>query len=199
MKNKLHLFAVAICIAISLSFTSDTSEKYGLDVGHTYIGFDVERFLVGEVTGRFNEFTGSLSMSGEDATSLQVNVTINTNSLDTNNDTRDGHLKSPMWLDTAQHEQINFTSKSVSKKGDSYEMSGELTIKGITKTVSFPVEILGPFQDPTKQTAIGIKADLMIDRFDYGIKFNKKMDNGSFFIGNEVKIKIRALAYKQKS
>ena len=76
-------------------------------------------------------------------------------------------------------------------------MEGDLTIRGITKPIEFPVEVLGPMKDPTQKIALGLKANLTIDRFDYGIQFNKTMDNGSLFIGNEVKLKLRALAYKE--
>ncbi len=196
---KIKYFAIILlCIsAIHLSFNSN-SDSYILDPGHTHIGFDVERFMVGEVSGRFNEFAGDISMVGDNPETLKVNITIKTNSLDTNNGTRDGHLKGQMWLDTANHPEITFVSNAIKKTNEgNHIMTGDLTIRGITNTIQFPVEILGPFTDPTKKLAIGIKADLVIDRFDYGITFNKKMDNGSFFIGNEVKIKIRALAYKQ--
>ncbi len=195
MKVKLFILTM-LCVTITNSSFRTTTDSYTLDAGHTYIGFDVERFLVGEVTGRFNEFNGDVSLSGDSLESLKVNIKINTNSLDTNNPTRDGHLKGEMWLDTAKYTEITFVSNTLKKDKQGYVMQGKLTIKGITKDIEFPVEILGPFNDPTKKLAIGIKADLVIDRFDYGIAFNKKMDNGSFFIGNEVKIKIRALAYK---
>jgi len=196
MKKKatLNFFLLAV---IGFGFTKITKDTYTLDTGHTYIGFDVERFLVGEVTGRFNDFSAEISMENDDPTTLNLKATIKVASLDSNNKTRDGHLKGKMWLDEASHPEIHFLSKSVEKdsKGH-YLMKGDFTIKGITNEVSFPVTISDPFVDPTKKTAIGIKADFSINRFDYGIRFNRKMDNGSFFIGDEVKIKIRALAYK---
>ncbi len=196
MKAKFFI-PIIVCVAI-FNFSFFTSnDEYVLDTGHTYIGFDVERFLVGEVTGRFNEFAGNINISGDEVETIKVNIAIHTNSLDTNNETRDGHLKGQMWLDTEKYPKITFVSKTIKKSVENkYTMEGDLTIHGVTKTIQFPVEILGPFKDPTKKLAIGIKADLVIDRFDYGIKFDKKMDNGSFFIGNEVKIKIRALAYR---
>ena len=196
MRAKLFILAI-LCTAIANLSFNDTTDTYTLDTGHTYIGFDVERFLVGEVTGRFNEFSGNVTMKGDNPESLKVDIEIKTGSLDTNNETRDGHLKGQIWLDTNAYPEITFVSNSVKKNsGGNYVMEGDLTIRGITKRIQFPVEMLGPFKDPTQKVAIGIKADLVIDRFDFGILFNKKMDNGSFFIGNEVKIKIRALAYK---
>ncbi len=197
MKQRTVLASLVLLFTFS-SFNTVT-DNYALDPGHTHIGFDVERFLVGEVSGRFNSFTATLSMEGEDHTTLKANVVIQVNSLDSNNETRDGHLKGAAWLDATTYPEIHFTSTEVYKNetGDGYEMKGNLKIKDHTKEVSFPVEILGPFKDPTGQTTIGVRADFTINRFDYGISFNKKMDNGGFFIGKDVKIKIRALANKK--
>lgn len=198
MMKKITRIYVVVLTFISFSFTSSVQEPYQLDQGHTYIGFDVERFLVGEVSGRFNEFSADVSMQANDYTSLKLNATIKVNSIDSNNKTRDGHLKGKMWLDAVGHPTIRFTSTSVKKNEyNNYIMTGNFTIKGVTNTVEFPIIISGPFKDPTQQTAIGIKADFVINRFDYGINFGKKMGNGELFIGKDVKIKIRALAYKK--
>lgn len=197
MKTNLKRLTVLALALVSFSFINIRS-NYTLDVGHTHVGFEVERFLVGEVEGRFNDFNATISMDGEDYTTLSMNAIIKVNSLDSNNKTRDGHLKGEMWLDEEQHPEIVFNSTSVKKESNKkYSMKGNMTIKGVTKEINFPIEILGPFKDPTQKVALGIKADFTLNRFDYGIKFNKKMDNGSFFIGDIVKIKLRALAYKE--
>lgn len=197
MKKHAIIYSFIFLLFFNGSF-SLPADTYVLDPGHTFIGFDVERFLVGEVSGRFNEFTADISMEGDDYSSLSANVTIKVNSLDSNNETRDGHLKGAAWLDAETYPEIKFVSSEVVKDDveNTYTMKGALTIRGQTRAVNFPVKILGPFKDPTQSTTIGIRADFVIDRFDYGISFNKKMDNGGFFIGNEVKIKIRALAIK---
>ncbi|NER14372.1 hypothetical protein GWK08_13040 [Leptobacterium flavescens] len=194
---KTRLFCTLLALMSFFSFKTAT-DTYELDKGHTFIEFGVERFMVGEVSGRFNEFNGNVSIEGDDITTLKADITIQAGSLDTNHKTRDGHLRSKIWLDTEQYPEINFKSTSVSKGSDGkVMMSGDFTIHGVTKNISFPVEILGPFKDPTQNVTIGIRTDFTIDRFDYGIKFNKKMDNGSFFIGNEVRIKVRALAARR--
>ncbi len=195
--KKTGLLFLVVCLVISVGFSKKNADEYSIDVGHTHIGFDVERFFVGEVSGRFNDFSASISMDGEDATTLQLDAAIKVASLDSNNETRDGHLKGKIWLDAESHPEIHFKSKSVSKKGDGYIMKGDFTIKGVTNEVEFPVVISGPYVDPTRTTTIGIKADFVINRFDYGIAFDRKLKNGSFFIGKDVKIKIRALAAKK--
>ena len=197
-KTKFLVFLLGFTfLSMNLGFSQDT-DTYNLDTGHTYIGFDVERFMVGEVSGRFNDFSGEISLQGNDLTTLRIQTTINANSLDSNNDTRDGHLKGAIWLDTKKYPEITFKSTGVKKENESnYIISGELTIRGITNVVEIPTEILGPFKDPTNMLTLGLKGDIVINRFDYGISFNKLMDNGSLFIDNMVKIKIRALAIKR--
>jgi len=196
MKNSFLLFLLSTLL---FGFTvNQEPQGYVLDVGHTYVGFDVERFLVGEVSGRFNDFKADNSMEGKDYSTLQIDTKIQVNSLDSNNEVRDGHLKGEMWLYAEKYPEIQFKSTKVKKqKAETYIMQGELTIRGVTQEIEFPIEILGPYKDPTHKNSIGLKADLVIARFDYGIQFNKKLDSGDFFIGNEVKIKIRALAYQQ--
>lgn len=195
--KKSTAISTAIFFYLFLNSTLLSAQNYILDQGHTYFGFSVERFLVGEVVGRFDVFEASIAMEGQDHTSLQIKATVDVNSLNSNNETRDGHLKGSMWLDAQNHPKISFVSTGVTKEMETYTMHGEFTIKGITKTISFPVKLLGPFKDPTQKNAIGIQGDFTINRFDYGISFNKKMDNGNFFIGDTVDIKIRALAYEE--
>ena len=171
-------------------------QEYQLDPSHTLIAFNVERFMVGEVTGKFKSFEGSISVSeGQLAT---AEVTINTKTLDTDHDIRDGHLKGEMWLDVERHGEIRFVSGGVKSLDGRMWMDGNLTIKGITKQVSFPFEMKGPFRDPTGAMTIGLVGDLEINRQDYGITFSKTMDNGELFIGNTVSISIRALAMQPK-
>lgn len=193
-KKAIHFSLIILFISLA-SFTT-LKDSYKLDVGHTYVGFDVERFMVGEVSGRFNEFTANLKMEGDNYNSLELEATINVNSIDSNNKIRDGHLKSETWLYANKYPNIKFRSSKIYNKKNQLIMKGNFTIRGITKEVEFPIEVIGPFKDPTQKTTIGLKADFIINRFDYGINLSKKLSNGSYFIGKDVKIKIRALAIK---
>lgn len=178
-------------------FSTLAQDSFQLDKGHTLVEFNVARFMVGEVTGKFRDFDGTVTLnSKQDLES--ANITIVTKSLDTDHEVRDGHLRSQIWLDTETHEQITFVSDRVWKKGDVQYISGKLTIRGIENDVEFPYEMQGPFKDPTGMMTVGLKGDLTINRQDYGIKFSKLMDNGELFIGNEVNIRIRALAALKK-
>ncbi len=178
------------------SLTAQTT--YQLDIPHTFINFGVERFMVGEVTGRFNEFEGKVIYNPEDLSQTIIDVTIKTESIDTGFEVRDGHLKGNTWLDVEKFPRINFKSKKIFLVDDQTQITADLTIHGVTKEVTFPLTIKGPFVDPTKSNSIGLSGELIINRQDFGIIFSKKMDNGHLFIGNEVKINIRALAISKK-
>ena len=175
------------------------SDSYSIDPSHTYIGWDVERFMVGEVTGQFDTYKAEINIDATDINTLQFKIIIDASSINSGHEVRDGHLRSDIWLDVEKYPEIIFESTSVSHlHGNTYDVKGDFTIHGVTNRVSFPAIIQGPFKDPTQKLSIGLKADFTIDRMDYGIAFSKKMDNGSFFIGKDVKIKIRALAYKSE-
>ena len=185
-------------IFLSIAFLSGiftiSGQEFTIDPAHTNISFKVNRFAMIDVAGRFNEFSGSILVDKATGEISKASLTINVKSLDTGHDVRDGHLKGETWLDAERYPEINFEATSISYVGNKPNISGNLTIHGITKQVSFPFEVNGPGIDPTKKTTIGISGSIVIDRQDYGIKFSRLMDNGKLFIGNEVAIEIHALA-----
>ena len=187
-------YAIVFFLFSCFSTIGHSQSTYQIDVTHTFINFGVERFMVGEVTGRFNEFSGYLSYNPEDLNQTKIEVSIKTGSIDTGFEIRDGHLKSNVWLDAEKFPEINFKSKRVFLKNDQTFITGDLIIHGVKQEVTFPIVIKGPFIDPTNSKTIAITGELIVNRQDFGITFSKKMDNGHLFIGNEVKISIRALA-----
>ena len=187
---------MVLALVLSLNLLQARAQEFVLDPGHTLIEFNVERFMVGEVTGKFKAFEGTVNLSEESGLE-SAKVLIQTSSLDTDHEMRDGHLRSPIWLDTETYGEISFESTGIRTEGDQLWIDGDLTIKDQTNPVSFPFELKGPFTDPTGATTIGLAGDLVINRQDFGIKFGKLMDNGELFIGNEVRIRIRALAMQQ--
>jgi len=193
MKLKTQLLKqTAIAIFLGLAIQSQAQE-FKLDPGHTLIEFNVERFMVGEVTGKFNDFEGLIRLDQNDELK-DAYVTIQTESLDTDHDVRDGHLKGGTWLDVENYPEIKFESSNIKQENNQFWIEGDLTIKGQTKKMVIPFELKGPFVDPTGATTIGLTGDLVINRQDFGIQFSRVMDNGELFIGNEVRIRIRALA-----
>ena len=187
MKNLTVLFLLFSLIHLN------AQENYQLDPAHTFINFGVERFMVGEVTGRFTDFSGTITYNKDDLSQLDIEVSIKVVSIDTGLEVRDGHLKSNIWLDALKYPEIHFKSKKVQVVDNQTIMTGDLSIHGVTQEITFPFTFKGPFKDPTQSLTIGLAADLTINRQDYGITFSRKMDNGHLFIGNEVKLNIRAL------
>ena len=196
MKNLLLLVLVIFCFGYQSITIAQTT--FIIDPTHTFINFGVERFMVGEVTGRFNDFEGSIDFDGENVENTSIAVKIKTNSIDTGFEVRDGHLKSEIWLDAEKYPEILFNSKGFTQMDGEMTITADLTIHGVTNEVTFPVEIKGPFKDPTQSNTLAITGEVVINRQDYGISFGKMMDNGHLFIGNDVKISIRALAAEAK-
>ncbi|MEM9545923.1 MAG: YceI family protein [Bacteroidota bacterium] len=189
LKSLLFTFLIT---GFSIPLSAQTT--YQLDPGHTFVNFGVERFMVCEVTGRFNEFAGTIAYHPDDISQTFIDVTIDVKSIDTGLEIRDGHLKSAIWLDADNHPNMTFKSKKVEQSEDQMMITADLTIRGVTREVTFPMKIKGPFKDPTQATTLGLSADAVINRQDFGISMDKKMMNGHSFIGDEVKISIRALA-----
>jgi len=189
MKYNSIVFAILLFVSTFLS-----GQTFEIDPGHTFITFSVERFGTVDVSGRFNEFSGTLSFDETKGSINSADLTIDVNSIDSGHGVRDGHLKGEMWLDAGNHSTIVFKTSSVDKTDEGFLAIGELTIKGKTNTIELPFKMKGPAVDPTKMTTIGISADLVLNRQDYGISFSRLMDNGNLFIGNEVTISINALA-----
>lgn len=184
--------AVLLLSAVSLS-----SQEFTIDPGHTAVTSKVQRFSMVNVLGRFNEVSGTIRYDAANISGLSANVTIKTASYASNNPAGENAVKSPAFLDVANFPEITFNSTSVQQRGNELTMTGNLTIHGVTKEVSFPFSFLKPFKDPTGAMTIAAQASLVINRQDFGIKFSRKLPNGKEFIGNEVTIDLNVLAAAQ--
>jgi polyisoprenoid-binding protein YceI len=192
MKNLIALLLVFLT-AISVSY-GQTFEFYK---GHTFVGFSVNRFATVDVQGRFNDFSGTVAYDKKTKLITEANFSIDVKSIDTGHEVRDGHLLGE-WLNAEMYAEITFVSSKIIQTDKGYKATGNLTIHGVTKEISFPFSMNGPMVDPTKNNAIGISASLIIDRQDFGISFSRLLDNGELFIGNNVEIDINALMIQQK-
>jgi polyisoprenoid-binding protein YceI len=190
---------IAILIFTFLSFsTISVSQNFTFDEGHTFVQFSVNRFGAVNVIGRFNAFNGTLTFDEANQMISQADFSIDVESIDTGHKVRDGHLQGAIWLDVENHPQITFSASSFSKTETGFNATGLLTIKGVAKEVEIPFQMRGPEVDPSQTKAIGVSTEIMINRHDYGISLSKLMNNGLPFIGNEVKIRIEALAIEAK-
>ncbi len=165
--------------------------KWNIDKAHTSLGFTVTHMLINEVDGKFKSFEGSFTSEKPDFTDAEIIFNVDANSISTDNEMRDNHLKSPDFFDVKNFPQIIFKSTSFQKVSDKkYTLEGNLTMHGITKSVKFDVEYGGTIQDSQNKTRIGFKASTVIDRFDYGLKWNKLIESGGAIVSENVRINL---------
>jgi polyisoprenoid-binding protein YceI len=165
------------------TFSSDiVAGTWTIDAAHSEVGFTV-RHLMSKVRGQFTKFEGSLT-TGTSLESATATATIDLSSIDTRDETRDGHLRSSDFFDVENHGAMTFTTTSF----DGTTASGDLTIKGVTRPVELEVEFLGAGQDPWGGSRLGFEATAEISRKDFGVDFNIPLDGGKLLIGDKVSI-----------
>jgi polyisoprenoid-binding protein YceI len=176
--------------------TIATSAKtiYAIDKAHSEVTFQV-RHLLTKVRGRFSDFEGTIDYNESDPTRSSVNVTIQAASVDTNERDRDNHLRSADFFDVETFPTLTFSNRSITGKGDDrFDVAGDLTIRGVTRPVTFVVTFLGKAKDPWGNERIAFEADATINRKDYGLNWNAALETGGFLVGDEVKISLSAQA-----
>lgn len=175
-----------------MSTPAETALHYNIDTAHTGVHFKVRHLMISSVRGEFTKTTGSATIVPGHPESSSFEATIDTNSISTRETDRDNHLKSPDFLDVANHPTITFKSKTITKTGeDSYSVLGDLTIRGTTKPVTLKVEDVSPeAKDPWGMMRRGATASTTINRKDFGIHFNMALETGGFVVGDEVQITV---------
>lgn len=171
---------------------------YTIDAVHSSVGFVARHLVASKVRGNFNDFSGSITI-GETAESSSVEATVQAASITTNNEMRDNHLKSADFLEFEKYPTLTLKStKFSSKGGDDYELVGDLSIHGVTKSVNFDLEYLGsgPSMAPGV-TIAGFEARAEIDRRDFGVSFNGTLENGSVVVSNKIVLELNVEASKQ--
>ncbi len=161
-----------------------------LDPTHSEIEFKVKHMMISTVTGTFSKFEAAVETEGEEFTTAKVAFTIEADSISTKNEQRDGHLKSVDFFDTANFPQIKFVAtnyENVDNDG-SYEVYGDLTIRGITKNVKFDAEFGGVIKDPWGNTRAGITISGKINRKEFGLTWSGATETGSLIVSEEVRI-----------
>jgi polyisoprenoid-binding protein YceI len=187
-----------LATALATASPALAAETYTFDKGHTTVGFQV-RHIVTNVGGRFRDFAGTIQIDRAKPESSSVEFTIQAASIDTSEAKRDEHLKSPDFFDVANHPTITFKSTAVKPTGkDTYAVTGDFTMRGVTKQITLPVTVLGEAKDPWGNEKIGFETGTTINRKEYGINWSKTLDNGGLLVGDEVKVQIAVEANKAK-
>ena len=186
MKQFILFFALIILGAGSLP-----AQKTGwtLDKAHSSIGFSVRHMVISEVTGNFKDFDISFTSSKDDYSDAIVDASIKVASINTDNERRDGHLKTDDFFNAEKFPLIKFKGTSFEKVGENkYKIIGDLTVRDVTKKVSFDAVYNGTIKAPWGATVSSWKATLAINRFDYGLKWNKAIESGGLIAGDTVTI-----------
>lgn len=176
---------------------SDFNGTYALDPAHTTISFVARHAMVTKVRGKFEEFESSFTFNAEDPSASFATATIQAASINTGNADRDGHVKGDDFFAVEKFPTLTFTATSFDIDGDEGTVTGDLTIKGVTKSVKLDVEIDGVAEDPFGNTRLGFEAKTKINRLDFGIDFNAPLKTGGVLVSEEIKIEIEASAIKQ--
>jgi polyisoprenoid-binding protein YceI len=166
-----------------------STTKWALDPTHSELQFKVKHLMISTVTGQFNQFNGSVETNETDFTTAKVDFTAAINSISTNNEQRDAHLKNNDFFDAANHPQLTFKSEKLEKvSDDEYKLHGVLTMRGTSKPIILDAEFGGITKDPWGNTRAGFTVSGKINRQDFGVNFNAVTDTGGLLLGNEVKI-----------
>lgn len=183
-----------------ITTTTTVAELTGtwtLDPTHTRIGFVARHAMVTKVRGAFNEFEGTAVIEGEDLSGSTVEVSITAASIDTRSEQRDGHLRSNDFLAMDDYPTIRFVSTDVRSTGaTSFELTGDLTIKGVTRPVTIPFEFDGVATDPFGNQRAGFEGAVTINRKDYGITWNAALETGGVLVGEKIVLEFEVSAIK---
>ena len=165
-----------------------TKTKWVLDPMHSEIHFKVKHLVISTVTGSFKKFEGTLETDNDDFTGADINISLDVNSIDTNQDQRDGHLKGADFFDAEKYPAITFKSTSFEKDGGDYTLKGDLTIKGVTKPVKLAAEYGGVATDFYGNTKAGFDVTGKINRKEFGLTWDGITEAGSVVVSDEVKL-----------
>lgn len=194
---KFQKLALALGLAALISAPLAAAETYTFEVPHTEIGFDIVHWGLFTVHGNFDKFDGAIQYDEKDVTKSTVAVTIDASSIDTRNDFRDKHLRSADFFDVEKNPSATFKSTKVeADKDGNLKVTGDLTLRGVTKSVVLDSKITGQLEDPMGKERLGFIGKVTINRLDYGIAWNKTNKTGKAMLADTVDITVQGEAVK---
>ncbi|HEX2253165.1 MAG TPA: YceI family protein [Thermoanaerobaculia bacterium] len=190
LSARITLAALALLLPLTAAAEPTT---WNVDAVHSNVGFEVRHFLT-QVPGRFGEYEGVIVYDPANPAASSVSFTVQTASIDTNNERRDGHLRSADFFDAEKFPTLSFQSKKVAALGENrLAVTGDFTMHGVTKEITVPVEVLGVMGDKA-----GFQTEFEVDRTEYGVLWNRNLDQGGTILGDDVKIRLSIEADRQK-
>lgn len=177
--------------ALAASTVHAEPQTFNLDGAHSVIGFSVRHMAISKVRGNFNDFEGSFTIDPKDSTSWSGQITIQTVSIDTDNEKRDQHLRSGDFFNADSFPTITFESTKIIPKGNNkFDVQGNLTMRGVTKPVTLNGEITGTTMDSWGNERIGVELTGTIDRMDYGVSWDNVLETGGLVVSHEVDLEL---------
>lgn len=174
--------------------TTQSRQAWTLDTAHSEIGFGVRHMMISTVRGKFTDFEGSIHLDEETIQNSSVEVEIDASSIDSANEDRDTHLRSADFLDVEQFPTLRFESRTVEEADGGLRVTGDLTIKDVTREVVLEAEELGRGTDPWGNPRVAFRAETTIDRKAFGLTWNQALETGGVLVGNDVKISLEVQA-----
>ncbi|HYF93838.1 MAG TPA: YceI family protein [Symbiobacteriaceae bacterium] len=172
--------------------------KWVLDPAHTLLEFSIRHMMITNVKGRFSKLEGFVEADLNDLTQAEISVSVDAASIDTGEPQRDGHLRSADFFDVEKYPALTFKSWRIDRKGENqYELVGDLTIHGTTKTSIWTLTFEGQGKDPWGNERAGFSAETRVNRKDFGLTWNAVLETGGILVGDEVRISVQAEAIKQ--
>jgi polyisoprenoid-binding protein YceI len=165
-------------------------DNYEFDKAHTNIGFSVKHMVITNVKGKFKDYSGTIILDENNWSNSSIDVTIKTASIDTDNERRDEHLRSSDFFLVNEYPDITFKSNSIQKVGENYLAKGVLTMRGVSKKIDLPFKIIGKVKNSRGNTKLGVESELVINRQDFGVSWNRTLDSGGLVVSDEVKIEL---------
>jgi polyisoprenoid-binding protein YceI len=175
---------------------TDIAGDYTIDPAHTRLGFSARHAMVATVRGQFTDFTGTAHVDTANPANSKVEVSIVANSISTGQQQRDDHLRSGDFFESEQYPDITFTSTDVTRDGDDWTITGDLTIKGVTHSIAVPFEFTGSAQDPFGNTRIGFEGAATLNRKDWGLSWNAALETGGVLVSEKIKLQFDVSAIK---
>lgn len=175
-----------------------STTKWALDPTHSEVSFKVKHMMISNVTGHLTKFDVKAETEGDDFSKAKIDFTADVNSINTNNEQRDGHLKSPDFFDTAKFPHISFKATKYENKGGEDILHGDLTIRDVTKPVTLNVDFGGIATDPYGNVKAGFTVSGKINRKDYGLTWNAVTEAGGVVVSEELKVQAEIQLVKEK-
>ena len=173
---------------------SELTGTYTIDPAHSRIGFVARHAMVTKVRGAFNELEGTVILDGDDPSRSTASVTVQAASIDTRSEQRDEHVRGADFFDVEQFPTITFVSTSARHNGEVYELTGDLTVKGITKSVTVPFTYEGSATDPFGNLRVGFEGSVTVSRKDYGLTWNAPLATGGVLVGDKIVLELEISA-----